>query len=102
LSVRTLDQLTDFIAGFDGRRPRVLAFFSMTDRRKRLHRQIVAELPAARKDVTATTIPALSAIEQMSVQRAPVAATAPRSPATASYRALWQEVRARAGLNRAR
>ena len=45
LSVRTLDQVTEFIAGFDGRRPQVLAFFSMIDRRKRLHREIAAELP---------------------------------------------------------
>ena len=102
LSVRTLDQVTDFIGKFDGRRPRVLAFFSMTDRRKRLHREIITELPAARKDVAATAIPAMSAIERMSVQRAPVAATAPRSQATARYRALWQEAKARTGLSPAR
>ena len=45
LSVRTLDQLTEFVAGFNGHRPDVLAFFSMIDRRKRLHLQIAAELP---------------------------------------------------------
>ncbi|HEX9066215.1 MAG TPA: ParA family protein, partial [Streptosporangiaceae bacterium] len=102
LSVRTLDQLTEFIAGFDGRRPRVLAFFSMIDRRKSLHRQIAADLPAGRADVAAAAIPALSAIERMSVLRAPVTATAPRSQASASYRALWQEAKARAGLSPAR
>ena len=102
LSVRTLDQLTEFIAGFDGRRPQVLAFFSMIDRRKRLHREIAAELPAGRRDVAATAIPALSAIERMSVDRAPVTATAPRSLASAAYRALWQEAKARAGLSPAR
>ena len=37
LSVRTLDQLTEFVAGLDGHRPKILAFFSMIDRRKRLH-----------------------------------------------------------------
>ncbi len=40
LSVRTLDQLTAFIAGFAGHRPQILAFFSMIDRRKRLHQEI--------------------------------------------------------------
>ena len=44
LSLRTLDQLTDFVASFDGPRPELLAFFSMVDRRKRLHREIVARL----------------------------------------------------------
>jgi chromosome partitioning protein len=91
LSVRTLDQLTEFIAGFDGKRPKILAFFSMLDRRKRLHRDIADELPAKRNDVAAATIPALSAIERMSLQRAPITASAPRSRAASYYRDLWTE-----------
>ncbi len=102
LSVRTLDQLTEFVAGFDGRRPAILAFISMIDRRKRLHREIAEALPAGRADIAATVIPALSAIERMSVQRAPVAASAPRSQAARYYRELWQEASQRAGLGRAR
>ena len=51
LSVRTLDQLTDFVAGFDGHRPEIRAFFSMVDRRKRLHREITTDLWAQRPDV---------------------------------------------------
>jgi chromosome partitioning protein len=98
LSVRTLDQLTEFMAGFNGHRPDVLAFFSMVDRRKRLHMQIAADLPAQRPDFAATAIPALSVIEQMSVQRAPVTAFSPRSQAARQYRQLWQEARERAGL----
>ena len=96
LSVRTLDQLTEFISGFDGHRPRVLAFFSMIDRRKRLHREIAERLPAERSDVAHTVIPALSLIERMSVERAPVTAFAPRSPAARQYAALWAEVTERA------
>jgi len=98
LSVRTLDQLTEFIGGFNGDRPDVLAFFSMIDRRKRLHTQIAEDLPAQRPDFAATVIPALSVIEQMSVQRAPVAAFSPRSQAARQYGRLWQEARQRAGL----
>lgn len=98
LSVRTLDQLTEFIDGFDGKRPDILAFFSMIDRRKRLHKEIAATLPAQRKDVATASIPALSIVEQMSVRRAPVTAFAPRSAAAHSYVALWQEAADRAGL----
>ncbi len=98
LSVRTLDQLTEFIDGFEGKQPGILAFFSMIDRRKRLHKEIAATLPAQRKDVASTAIPALSIIEQMSVQRAPVTAFAPRSAAARSYVDLWQEAADRAGL----
>jgi chromosome partitioning protein len=95
LSVRTLDQLTEFIAGFDGHRPDVLAFFSMLDRRKRLHLEIAQRLPAERPDVAKTVIPALSLIERMAVERAPVTAFAPHSRAAQCYAALWDEVRAR-------
>jgi len=98
LSVRTLDQLTEFVGGFNGHRPDVLAFFSMVDRRKRLHREIATDLPAERPDFAATLIPALSVIEQMSVQRAPVTAFSPRSQAARQYGRLWQEARDRAGL----
>ena len=95
LSLRTLDQLTDFIGGFDGARPEVLAFCSMIDRRKRLHREIAERLPTERKDVAATAIPALSMIERMAVERSPVAAFAPRSAAARAYAGLWADVRER-------
>ena len=96
LSVRTLDQLSEFISGFNGHRPKVLAFCSMIDRRKRLHREIAEQLPAERPDVAQTVIPALSLIERMSVERAPVTAFAPRSTAARQYAALWAEVAERA------
>ena len=48
-----------------------------------------------RDDVAAAVIPALSQIERMSVERAPVAAFAPHSRAAQAYQALWAEVRAR-------
>ena len=92
LSVRTLDQLTEFVAGFNGHRPQVRAFFSMVDRRKKLHQEITRDLQAERPGVAATPIPALSMIERMSVERAPVTAFAPGSVAARAYRALWSEV----------
>jgi len=64
----------------------------MVDRRKRLHQEITEKLLAERSCVAATAIPALSLIERMSVERAPVAAFAPGSVAARAYRALWSEV----------
>src|SRR5216684_8670355 len=92
LSVRTLDQLSEFVAGFHGRRPEIRAFFSMVDRRKKLHQEITRDLSAERSGVAATPIPSLSLIERMSVERAPVTAFAPRSVASRAYRALWSEL----------
>jgi cellulose biosynthesis protein BcsQ len=94
LSVRTLEQLTDFIAGFSGRRPDVLAFFSMVDRRKRLHREITEELSAKRDGVARALIPSASIVEKMSVERSPVTAFAAGTAAAKAYKALWAEVRA--------
>jgi cellulose biosynthesis protein BcsQ len=95
LSVRTLEQLADFIDEFKGHRPDLLAFFSMVDRRKKLHREITEKLSAERYDVARTVIPALSVIETMSVERAPVTVFAPNSAAAKAYRGLWAELRDR-------
>jgi chromosome partitioning protein len=92
LSVRALDQLTKFVGGFDGRRPDVRAFFSMVDRRKKLHVQITKDLRAERAGLTASAIPSLSLIERMSTERAPVTAFAPRSVAARAYQDLWSEI----------
>lgn len=92
LSVRTFDQLVDFIDDFDGRRPQVQAFFSMVDRRKRLHRDVMERLAAERPGILSTAIPALAIIEQMAEWRAPVTAFAPHSPAALWYEALWSEL----------
>lgn len=94
LSLRTFDQLTDFIAGLPLPHPPVLAFFSMVDRRKSLHRQIVADLPTQRSGICQVSIPDTTVVEQMAVHRAPVVEYAPRSPIARRYQALWREVQA--------
>src|SRR2546429_4957842 len=92
LGVGTLDQLPELVAGLNGRPPEVRAFFSMEARRKKLHQDITRDLATERAGVAATPIPALSMIERMSVERAPVTAFAPRSVAARAYRDLWSEV----------
>ena len=90
LSVRTLEQLTEFVRTAK-QRPRLLGFFSMVDRRKRLHRELVELLPLQYENIAHTAIPALSLIEQMAARRAPVPYFAPRSVATRCYRELYAE-----------
>jgi cellulose biosynthesis protein BcsQ len=90
LSVRTLDQLADFVATLK-RQPRLLGFFSMVDRRKRLHRDLVEQLPRERPNLARTAIPAQSLIEQMAARRAPLPHYAPRSAATQKYEQLFAE-----------
>jgi chromosome partitioning protein len=97
LTVRTFEQLGEFLGEVD-RRPEVLAFFSMVDRRKRLHRQVVEALPAGRGDIAAAVVPAATEIELMGVDRSPVVVRAPRSRGARAYGALWAELRASVGL----
>ena len=94
LSVRTLEQLTEFV-GELAHPPALFPFFTMVDGRKRLHREVIDDLRARRDDLAATVIPALSLVEQMAVHRAPLPVFAPRSRVTRSYEDLWAEVSAR-------
>lgn len=75
------------------------AFFSMVDRRKKMHIDLMAAARREYRPVLESTIPYLSLVEQMGVQQEPVPAFAPRSPAAAAYRDLWSEL-ARTALAR--
>ncbi|HMT20454.1 MAG TPA: ParA family protein [Promineifilum sp.] len=92
LSLRTLALIDDFLAGLETARPRVLAFYSMVDRRKAQHRQLTDERHADGRFLF-TTIPYASDIERMAERRAPVAEFAPRSAAAGAYEGLWGEVK---------
>src|SRR3712207_3614104 len=94
LSVRTLEQLRRFLAGVEPPAPDVLAFFSMVDRRKRLHRELLETLPRELPGVATVAVPNASAVELMGLRREPVVATAPRHKASAAYAELWTEARA--------
>lgn len=98
LTLRTFDQLSDFVAAEVARPPRIVAFFSMVDGRKRLHRDVVATLPDSHPAVVHSVIPAASEVELMAVERSPVVVHAPRGRAGRAYAALWAEVRDRLGL----
>ena len=98
LSMRTFEQLDSFLAENPGRKKQqLMAFFSMVDNRKNLHRELVEQVGAARADVLDTQIPASTDIERMGVHRAPVPTFAPRSRSAAAYRDLWAEILARLG-----
>jgi cellulose biosynthesis protein BcsQ len=75
--------------------PEVLAFFSMVDGRKRLHREVMASLRAEHASVLDAVIPAAADIERMGAVRTVLLAFAPRGRAAAAYEALWADIRAR-------
>jgi len=92
LSLRTMQQLLDFMEGHELMTP-VYAFYSMVDRRKRMHQDIVATPADPRCTVLETQIPYASEVERMGLERRPVTAFARSSPAGRAYQALWDEIR---------
>jgi chromosome partitioning protein len=97
LSVRMLAQLRDFILAEGWSDLRLLPFFSMVDRRKSLHHQVIQRTRADFPELLATEVPYSSEIERMTERRAPLPAFSPRSPVGQIYAALWAEVQAHIG-----
>ena len=98
LSVRTFEQLLRFVSGQVTNAPDVVAFFSMVDRRKRMHRDVVDGLGRKYPQIASAAIPAASAVERMGVDRLPLVVSSPASTAARAYMALWAETIARLSL----
>ena len=70
----------------------IVPFFSMADRRRRLHRDIMLEFADRTPECCATFIPYASEVEQMGPRRMPVTALAPASAASRAFTELWIQV----------
>lgn len=97
LSLRMLEQLYAFLAREGWHDLALLPFFSMVDRRRALHGELIASARAQFPEILATEVPDWSEIERMTVRREPLPASAPKSEAAALYVQLWREIRARTG-----
>jgi chromosome partitioning protein len=97
LSVRMLVQLQQFVTAEGWVDLKLLPFFSMVDRRKSLHHEIIASTRADFPALLATEVPYSSEIERMTQRRAPLPAFSPRSAVGLIYAALWAEVEAGMG-----
>lgn len=96
LSVRTLQQTRSFLAEQGGSKaPPLWPFFTMVDGRRRLHGEVMQQLPREIPEVLATRVPMSSDVERMGIERRPVGSFAPRSRGARAYRTLWNEVRQR-------
>ena len=92
LSVRMLGQLRDFITLEGWTDITLLPFFSMVDRRKSLHQEVIESTRKDYPNVLQTEVPYASPIERMTLRRAPLPAYSPGSPEGQIYAALWREI----------
>lgn len=71
---------------------RIYTFFSMVDRRKKMHRDLMETAVKQFNGALGSLIPHLSQIERMGIERKPVAVFSPGSPASKSYENLWSKI----------
>ncbi len=98
LSIRTYQQLLKFLKENKLDRIDVLPFFSMADRRKSMHVEIMRQLPKKYRNFMDAWIPYASDVERMGLHREPVTAFAPNAIAARAYQRLWNEVAERLSL----
>jgi chromosome partitioning protein len=93
LSEHTFGQLMEFFRANKLDRKKIIAFFSMMQRTKKLHRETADRMQSEYpKRFLQSTIPFSTEIEKMGVHRAPVASFAKTHHAGRSYRDLHAEV----------
>ena len=97
LSKRTLEQLTGFFRDENLPCDMLRPFFSMVQKRNKMHREIMADLPASHPGFLKTVIPFSADVEKMGVHRMPLLAYSHACEAALAYRALCDEILARSG-----
>ena len=86
LSTRAFEQVVEEVRGSGKKHPPILPVLSMVDMRRTLHKQARDANPKW------PVVPLASAIEQCAVERRPVGAFAPRSPAARAFAQLWTAI----------
>jgi len=95
LSLRTYRQLLDFIQGHQMQDIDLMPFFSMVDSRKKMHLDIIKEMPQQHPELLTTQIPYASDVEKMGVNREPLLSFSPGCAAALAYESLWNEIKER-------
>jgi chromosome partitioning protein len=92
LSQRTLEQLISFFRDEELPGKILRPFFSMVQKRSKMHKEIMAGLPASHPGFLKTTIPFSADVEKMGLRRMPLPAYSPACEAALAYRALCDEI----------
>lgn len=92
LSVRAYEQIKRYCTKHPDIHVLHCPFFSMADRRKRLHCEMLNDFSRDHPELLSTVIGYSSLVEQMGARRAPLQSFAPTSPAARAFDDLWQEI----------
>jgi len=92
LSLRTWDQLNEFMRKQKIPRDNLRAFFSMVERRKTIHSTTMQATLGSDPRFFSSFIPLSAAVERMGPERAPLLAYDTRGAAARAFRELWSEI----------
>jgi cellulose biosynthesis protein BcsQ len=92
LSLRTLEQLMLFIEDNKLHNLKLIPFFSMADRRKKMHKDIMVDLIKIYPEILTVAIPYASDIERMGLERKPLGGFINKSSSMDAYNKLWVEL----------
>lgn len=92
LSLLTYEKLMAFFKEMKLKRNTVYPFFSMVEKRKKLHNDTMDHFFKKQKRFLQTIIPYSSVVENMGIEKAPVAEFNPRSVASEAFMQLWTEI----------
>jgi cellulose biosynthesis protein BcsQ len=92
LSLRTLDQLQAVIVDKQLSALTLIPFFSMVDKRKKMHCDIMARLSETYPATLKSVIPYASDIERMGLEQCPLAVYSRKKDLINTYQDLWQEI----------
>jgi len=90
LSLRSLDQVSDFLAEHRPGLP-LLAVLSMVDRRKVLHRQMLERVKGDSR-FSIAAVPLSSSVERMGLEQIPAVLASPRNLSAKAFIRLWADV----------
>jgi cellulose biosynthesis protein BcsQ len=94
LSLLALEQLLKLCKKVDVKKNKILAFFSMVERRKLMHNSIMNKYRSY-PIFMQSYVPFMAEIEKMGMYRRPVGSTPRKSVAAQAYELLWQEIKER-------
>jgi chromosome partitioning protein len=97
LSLRTFEILYEFFKDNKYNYHKIRPFFSMVEKRKKMHRELMESIPKNEPNFLTSRIPYLSDVEKMGIYRLPVVSKLPKSPASQAYAELWNEIKKLAG-----
>ena len=92
LSARSYKTLNDFFSRKKLSRKKLIPFFSMVERRKKIHLETINQMSGVTPAILDSVIPYSAIVERMGIYRNPLLVYSPKSPAAQAYESLWQEI----------